>query len=374
MKGDVVLLTGLPSFLARELCEQILRAEPQTRLHAVVPSSAAAEVEAFLEGLPEDQRRRVNIVEGDPAAMDLGLSGSEFRALGAEVERIHHAAEATYRGVDRRTAETVNVGGVREILELASACRKLRCLVHHSTARVAGDRTGVVREDDLQRGQKFPSVVEETKARGEKLVRAAMGRVPAAVVRPSIIVGDSRTGEVDRFDGPYLLIVLILTSPPDLALPLPGRGDVALHLVPVDYVVRAAHAIGRSPKAPGRTFHLVDPAPLTARRVFELVARAGGRPDPRGTIPANLTKALLRTPGLERLAQRPRAFLEAMVTDVTYSAANTQEVLGDVSSGGDPITCPPLEGYVDKLVEFVERRLKEKRAKKSTVEIDDPLV
>ena len=147
---------------------------------------------------------------------------------------------------------------------------------------------------------------------------------------------------------------------------LPGRPDSALHLVPVDYYVRAACAIGRDSRAPGRTFHVGDPAPLTARRVFDLVAAAGGRQNPRGFIPANLTKALLRTPGIDRLAKSPRAFLDALGTPVSYSFANTGELLADTD-----IRCPPLESYVEGLVEYVQHRLREKRARDA--EVDDPL-
>ena len=220
----------------------------------------------------------------------------------------------SYLGVDRATAEHVNVDGAHEILEFAAACSSLKCLVHHSTALVSGDRTGLVAEEELKEGQRFRNVVEETKARAEKLMRAAMPTVPIAVVRPSIVVGDSQTGEIDRFDGPYLLILLIVTSPADIALPLPGRGDVAAEPRP-GRLRRARRPRDRArPALPRRTFHVVDPAPLTARRVFELVALAGGRRMPRGFIPANLTKALLRTPGLERFAKSPRAFLDALAT------------------------------------------------------------
>jgi len=200
-------------------------------------------------------------------------------------------------------------------------------------------------------------------------MRAAMPRVPIAVVRPSIIIGDSRTGEVDRFDGPYLLVLLIVTSPPDFALPLLGTGDAPLNLVPIDFVARAAWTIGRDPRAVGKTFHLVDPAPLSMRRVFEVVARAGGRRMPRGSIPANLAKALLRTPGLERFAKSPRAFLDTLVTSVSYDARNAEQILA-----GAGVACPPFESYADKIVEYVQLRVRERRAKKAALEIDDPLV
>jgi thioester reductase-like protein len=367
---EVVLLTGLPSFAARTTCEEIVRASKSTLVFALVRAKFEAEARDFLDALPLDQRSRVQLVEGDAAAMDLGLSGIELKQLASEVDRIHHVAGVSYLGVDRETAEHVNVGGAREILEFAAACSSLKCLIHHSSALVSGDRTGVVLEDELKMGQRFRNVVEETRARAEKLGKNAMARVPITVVRPSTIVGDSRTGEVDRFDGPYLLFLLVVTSPPDLALPLPGRGDEPLNLVPIDWVARAAVAIGRDPRARGRTFHLVDSQPLAARRVFELVARAGGRRGPRGSIPANLARAVLRAPGIDRIAKSPRVVIEALTTPVAYDARNADELLGLL--GVD--ACPPLETYVDKLVAHLQERVRQRReTKRPSAEVEDPL-
>jgi thioester reductase-like protein len=369
---DVVLLTGLPSQLARAVALEIVRTDPRAHIEAVVRSKFVEDARATLDELPAEQRRRVHVVEGDAAAIDLGLAGAEFKGLAREVTRIHHCAQVSYLGVDRKTAEHVNVAGAQEAIEFAQCCEKLECLVFHSTALVSGDRRGVVLEEDLKAGQSFRNVVEETKARAEKVVRSAMGRLPIAVVRPATIVGDSRTGEVDRFDGPYLVILLVVTSPPDIALPLPGRGDEPLNLVPIDWVARASVALGRDPRSRGRTFHLVDPQPLTARRVFELAARAGGRRGPRGSIPANLAKAVLRAPGIDRIAKSPRAFLETLTTSVTYDARNADELLPLL----DVPACPPLESYVDKLVEYVQERVRQRRAAKKAeldLEIDDPL-
>jgi len=368
---EVVLLTGFPSFHARRLLEELLRPDRGDRgstfVHAVVQTNSLPRARDALDALPFEQRSRVNLLEGDAAAMDLGLSGSELRTLTREVDRIHHAAQISYLGADRKVAEHVNVDAVREVLELARMCPSLKCLVAHSTTQVAGDRHGVVLEAELKVGQGFHNVVEETRARGERMLRAAMDQVPIAVLRPSIVVGDSTTGEIDRFDGPYLLVVLILTAPPDFALPLPGRGDAPLPLVPVDYVAKAACAIGRDARAPGRTFHLVDPAPLPARRVFELVAQMGGRRSPRGFIPANVTRALLRAPGLERFARSPRGLLQTLGADVSFDAQNTAEILR-----GTDIRCPRIETYIGRLVEYVQLRLREKRAK-SEREVVDPL-
>ena len=197
-----------------------------------------------------------------------------------------------------------------------------------------------------------------------------MGRMPVAVVRPTNVVGDSESGSIDRMDGPYLMILLILAAPADVAIPLPGRGDQPLHLVPIDYVTRAAHAIGRDARAPGKTFHITDPHPLTAKRVFELVAHASGRRSPRGFLPANLTKALLHTPGLERFAKSPRTFVDQLLTPVTFDTHNTDAVLE-----GSRIVCPPFETYVDKLVTFARERVRERREQRRSpeAEVADPL-
>src|SRR5262245_5519358 len=152
---EVVLLTGFPSFGARKMCAELLRGPERTLVHAVVRGKFAEEARAALDELPLEQRSRVEVLEGDAASMDLGLSGKEFRDLTAHVDRIHHCASVSYLGVDRETAEQVNIGGTREILELASACPGLKCLVFHSTAAVSGDRTGLVLEDELNKGQSF---------------------------------------------------------------------------------------------------------------------------------------------------------------------------------------------------------------------------
>ncbi len=353
---EVTLVTGFPNFRARKMVEYLLATEPRSLVYLVVRKALENEASAALARLPKGQRERVVIIEGDAAAMDLGLSGAEYRTLGAEVDRVHHLAQITYPGVPRETTEATNIGAMREVIELGRCCTNMRSIVVHSTALVSGNREGLVLEDDLNAGQAFRTPVEETLARAERLARSALPELPIVVLRPTWIVGDSTTGEIERFDGFYLLVLLLVTSPQDLPVPLPTRGDALLHLVPIDYVVRAAHFIGRHPKAIGRTFHLADPRPLTVRRVFELVAASGGKRLPGGFIPTRVTKALLSAPGLGLLAKSPRAFVDMLATPVRYDTRNSAELLHD--SG---IVCPPFESYVDTLVAHVRGRVQERR-------------
>ena len=372
---SVLLVTGYPSLHARRMIEQIITTEPRSLVYTLkspeTPETALDPAPPELQ-LSAEQRARVVFLEGTPHAMDLGLSGAEFRQLTREVDRIHHLAHVGSSAVDRGTAHTINVVGAAEILEFSRAASQLACLVFHSTAHVSGDRTGVVHEEDLDRGQSFRSDADETRMRAEVRIRRAMREVPIAVVRPTTIVGDTGAGESDRLEGIYLLVLLVVATPAEIAIPFPGRGDTPLNIVPLEYAIRAAHAIGRHPSAPGRTFHLADPNPLSARSAFELVTHAGGRRTAKGSIPSNLAKALLRTPGIDRFARSPKAFVEQLTSNVRYDTRNTDQVIG--SAG---ITCPPFESYVDDLVNVVREHVKARQRRRESVvdevEIDDPL-
>src|SRR5512132_2497018 len=131
----VLLVTGYPSLHARRMIEQIITTEPRSLVYVLVPPppppAEPAEVPA---GSPElqlsaEQQARVVFIEGSAHAMDLGLSGAEFRQLTREVDRIQHLAHVGSSAVDARTAHTVNVVGAAEILEFARAAPQLACLV-----------------------------------------------------------------------------------------------------------------------------------------------------------------------------------------------------------------------------------------------------
>jgi thioester reductase-like protein len=366
---SVIAITGFPaSFLAVRITQRALLDSPEHRIRCIVRSRFIDRARAMLTDLGvEGAEDRVTLLEGDSAAMDLGLSGAEFAALAREVDVIHHCAAVTYLGTEKKAARRTNIGGAREVLELATAADHLERLVHWSTALVSGKRSGYVLESEASDVAGFRNHVEESRYRAERLIREAASRIPTTVLRPADVVGDSRTGEIDRFEGVYLLLMLMLNSPPDLRLPIPGRGDVPLNLVPIDYVVEAGYAIAKNASTVGKTFHLVDPDPLTARKVFELMATAAGRPLPRAFVPTNLATAILRTPGVDRFSHVPRAFLQQLSTEVVYDDRNTRAALA-----GTGIECPAFEAYVDVLVRYVRERREERRSTRPTESGEHP--
>lgn len=362
----VTLVTGFPQYTTRRVIIELARAAPQARLTLLVPERALPRAQRLIEGLPGD-RERYEVLEGDVRKMDLGLSGREFNTLASEVSVIHHMASVFHLGVDRSVAEDLNVRGTEEVLELARCAEHFDRLVYYSTVGVSGDYQGVWTEDDLDRGQRFGNHYEETKFRMEKLLRGVQD-LPLTVIRSSVIVGDSQTGEIDRFDGPYQLMLLFIALPLDLGLPLPGRASRYINLIPVDYFAHAACVLSLHPDTVGRTFHVVDPDPLTMARVFELVAMASEKKVPSGYIPAPLTRALMRTPGLERFADSPVAALDLFTADVVYASSGAQALLREAG-----VPCPRFPDYVENLVSFLRQKIEKESKSRGEEEVYDPL-
>jgi dephospho-CoA kinase len=357
------LVTGFPAFTAKRMIAELAAREPETKLYVLARDRFAPDADKLIA----DLRANAEVLVGDVCDMDLGLSSAEYHALSRELTWLHHLAGIYFMGVDAETARRVNVGGTRNVLELARDAGRLERVVHWSTAMVSGKRGGTVYEDDLDAGQKFHNGYERTKYEAEQLVRAAMRQLPITVMRPSVIVGDSATGEIDKLDGPYYLMVLIATNASGMSLPILGRGDAPLHLVPIDYVVQAAWHAARSSGSAGKTFHLVDPNPQTARAVFEGVAAHANTAIPRGSIPRPLARAVLRTPGLARLGRGPLAFLDLLDHDVHYDQSNTAQALT-----GTTVRCPALADYLPALVDHVLEVVRG-RALDELDEISDPL-
>ncbi|HEX5057971.1 MAG TPA: dephospho-CoA kinase [Kofleriaceae bacterium] len=363
---EVALVTGFPAFTARRMIAKLLEKEPDTKLYVLARDKFAPEADHLLETLKAGDRAEVLV--GDVCDMDLGLSSVEYRALSKELTWIHHLAGIYFMGVDEVTMRRVNVGGTRTVLDLARDAGRLERLVHWSTTTVSGGRGGTVYEEDLEAGQKFHNGYERTKFEAERLVRNAMRQLPVTVLRPSIIVGDSTTGEIDRLDGPYYLMVLIATNASGLRLPILGRGDSPLHLVPIDYVIEAAWQVAHSRGAAGKTFHLVDPQPLSARDVFEGVAAHAKTEKPRGSIPRPLARAVLKTPGLARLGRGPLTFLDMIDHMVHYDQTNTAHALA-----GTTIRCPSLVDYLPVLVQHVLDVARAPATPEQLDEVADPL-
>lgn len=356
------LITGFPERqLARHLVHALSKEETQA-IYCVVLESHLRRAEAFIARLPEAARKRVSILLGDAKAIDLGLSGEEFRKLSSELEVIHHCASVTDPAGTREEAKG-NVKATAELLELAESSPRLKRLVCWFSTTVSGKREGFVREDELSADAGFRNVIEESLFAAERMVREVSGRLPVLILRPSMIVGHQLDEAEEELQGPYLLLRFLLSTPEDFRIPGPSRGSVRISTVPVDYVVKAGLFIAADDRAVGKTFHIVDPKPVTVQHAFELFTQATGRPSPKEPGPLGLAASLMLAPGKQRLTHTTRAFLDLLRTDVIYDDSHTRALLQDAQ-----IVCPALEDYVDAMVEEARGAMKaEDEAAQSSV-------
>jgi thioester reductase-like protein len=355
-------ITGFPGFIGRQLAEHLLAEKPQIKLTLLVQTRFIAEYEKRFK----KSKDRIELLSGDVADIHLGLSRAEYERVCGETTTIFHLAALSHYSVNLDRARRVNVEGTRNVLDLAADCTQLRRLVHFSTALVSGDRTGVIAEDELDQGQSFRNVYERTKFEAEKLVEKSKARLPITIIRPSTVVGHSATGEIDRFDGPYALAMMLVGSPVAIPLPLPGNAAAPLNVVPVDFVVRAAAELSELKEAEGKTVHLVDPNPMSARRVYDLIADKSKKKLTRFSLPVKATELLLRIPGLESRSRQHRAAIQSVNHLALYNCRTASDLLEP--SG---ISCPPLHSYLETLMQFAQSAWKTQHERRESV--DDPL-
>jgi thioester reductase-like protein len=339
-----VFVTGFPARQPAVHLVRELATDDERTVCCLVTEGRQERALELLDALPASSRERVSLWVGDPRSMDLGLSGEEFAVLAEGVEVIHHCASVTDPAGTQEEAAG-NVRATAEILELAEAAPRLKRLVCWSSATVSGNREGFVKETDLDDEMGFRNPIEESLYRVERMLHESAEELPIVVLRPALLVGDSATGEVEDLNGLYLLIRFLLAAPEDYRIPTPSRTGVRISTVPVDYAVKAGLRISADEQSIGRTFHIVDPKPVTVQHALRLFAEATGRPAPRDHDPLNLATALMRAPGLQRFRNTTRAFLDHLKTDVIYDDRNTRELLA-----GTGIQCPALESYVEVMV------------------------
>jgi thioester reductase-like protein len=342
--GETILVTGFPGFHARKLALHLLAVEPEVRLVLLLRASESERSAECLSRLEPSERERVQELTGDPAALDFGLSGARYLELAASVQRVYHFA-SVLEAKRRTEAATHNIACAREVLEFAQAARELRGLILLSSVTVCGTRTGLIREDELSCGQTFRRRLDESLATVEAMC-ARRSDLSQIVLRPAQIVGDSQTGDIDSPGFPYPWLAFVARGPSELVVPVPHRPEAPVQIVPIDFVVRAAHFLGTRPEAYGKRYHLVDSEPPTLKEFLQLAAQACGKHLAQSFNPGAFTRGLAAKPGLRMLTQGARGLIDLFVGSPSFDAGNADQLL---RAGG--ITCPPVASYLSSLLE-----------------------
>lgn len=250
--GSFVFVTGATGTIGRPLIGR-LAATP-----SVAGVVALTHVAAFGAGDPS-----VRVVTGDITKDErLGLTPADAEAVSSSVTAIVHAAANTRFDASLPEARAANLDGTRNVLAFARRCPHLDRLIALSTTHVAGRRTGIILEDDLEHDAGFVNNYEATKYEAERELRAAMRDLPIAVARISTVTGDSGSGAIAKKGAIHQAVRFMYAS---LAPMVPGCEDSPVDFIALDHAVRAIAWLATGGFAAGATWHLcagVDTVPF----------------------------------------------------------------------------------------------------------------
>jgi short-subunit dehydrogenase len=359
------LVTGATGFIGRNLVERLLQREGT--IYALVRAGSRGRLEELRTGWGADGARVVP-VSGDLTQPGLAISEEDLVLMRGEIEHFFHLAAIYDITAGAEAQQVANVEGTRHAIELAGAL-EAGCFHHVSSIAAAGLYRGVWTEDMFDEAEKLDNnPYFRTKHEAERLVREDSVR-PWRVYRPGLVVGDSRTGAIDKIDGPYYFFKSLQRARKVLPawLPTVGVEGGEINIVPVDFVANAIDHIAHEPGLDGRAFHLTDPNPRRAGQVVNAFAKAADAPRMQWRAGTDVTEpatgavrsALKLLPGSKRAVSAvlgelglPASVLTYLDYPTRFDSTATQEVLA-----GSGIDVPPLESYATRIWDYWERNL-----------------
>jgi NAD(P)-dependent dehydrogenase (short-subunit alcohol dehydrogenase family) len=357
-------VTGATGFIGRYLVENLLRRGRP--VYVLVRKGSEKKLAAMRKRWGADERQLIG-VEGDLAKPGLGVAAADLRKLKGKIDHLFHLAAIYDLKASAEEQQIANVEGTRNTVRFAEAVQA-GCFHHVSSIAAAGLYEGTFREDMFDEAEELEHPYFRTKHDSEGVVRRECKR-PFRIYRPGFVVGHSKTGEIDKIDGPYYFFKT-LQKLRDLLppwMPMIGVEGGRLNIVPVDFVADALDHLAHKKGLDGRCFHLTDSEPHRIGEVLNIFARVGHAPQMTMRVNAKMF-GFIPAPilyGLGSLAPVKRA-IKVVLTDLgiprdVFQFINwpTRYDNRDATKAlkGSGIEVPPLESYAAKLWDYWERNL-----------------
>jgi thioester reductase-like protein len=359
-----IFLTGGTGLVGGHLLPKLALADPKAQITLLIRAASEKEAQARLRAIWQEWASsnearimpdRIRALRGDVTLPQLGLGGPAFKDLTVSVTHILHAAATVKFNLPLEEARMINCHGTQQVIDLAhQAIRaKLQHVACLSTAYVCGNRTGLIREEDLDCGQRFRNTYEQAKFESEIFLRAHQSNLPLTIVRPSIIVGDSQTGKTTSFNVLYYPLKLFYQG---LLPVIPGDPTTRLDVVSVDYVADAICHILLSPKHSGKTYHLVSGSArsnstkeIAERAVAYLNRMNSQKFKPPRFISLDVYQSLrpMAPPTVQEVMNKLDFYLPYLAQQHDFADAQTQKALA-----GTKIAAQPLLNYLEKTLAY----------------------
>ncbi|MBI9074874.1 MAG: SDR family oxidoreductase [Desulfatibacillum sp.] len=358
-------VTGGTGFIGRFLIRNLL--QRKGTIYVLVRRESKGKLDKYKDFWGPGAAR-VKPIVGDLSKGKLGVSASNITKLKGKVDHFFHLAAIYDMTLDDDILqEKININGTRQAVSLANQL-DAKCFHHMSSIAAAGLFKGFWREDMFEEAEGLNHPYFSTKHHSEGVVRKE-SKIPFRIYRPSIVVGHSKTGEMDKVDGPYYFFKFIQKVRNSIPrwVPLVGVEGARINIVPVDYVVDAMDHIAHKPDLDGKCFHLTDPKPFRVGVVLNLLARAAHAPNFTMRIDAAMLKfipkgvvdAVMNLPPTQRIIHSILEDLAIPGHVMSYLDYPTEfdcrDTLKELKGTG--IKCPKLDDYAWVLWDYWERHL-----------------
>jgi thioester reductase-like protein len=359
-------MTGGTGLVGKNLIPRLLCTFPNSTITLLVRGEDEDEAQERTQTIARDIAGEFNIPDaveriegmlGDVGLDHCGLSQRQRDRIVAEATHIVHGAATIRFDHPLEEARALNCGGTRRLLAIAHMCAekgKLERFVYLGSSSVSGQRGGHIYEDELEMGQKFFNTYEQSKNESERIVRNNFDKIPCTVFRPSIIIGDSRTGKTSTFNVIYIPLRLVQKG---LLTYVPGTRDTLMDLVPIDWVDDAMAYILAQEESVGKVFHITA-GPDRAARLDEVVVAAVRYFDKHTPLKHPRTMEFISKEEYEkrRAAMRGRedALMSQLDTLLPYVTVNRlfDSTNADKLLEGSGIEFPLFKNYSDKIFEY----------------------
>jgi thioester reductase-like protein len=351
---ETVFITGFPGFIGGRLIKRL--ANSSTQFFLLVQSQFLEKAMKDVEKLSTETNTPLEnfcILKGDITEESLGMSSEDLLAAQEETTQIFHLAAAYDLSVKKEIAFKVNVDGTKNVNSFAKTVSNLKRYNYISTCYVAGKRTGKILETELEHQAGFRNFYEETKYLAEIEVENLKSSLPITIFRPSVVCGDSKTGETAKYDGVYYVINYLKKFPSVFGLVNVGNNKVRINLVPVDFVVESLVVLSKDSRLIGKTVALADPNPLTCGDLCDEIASALGGRKSIIAFPMKLMEKILLLPFSPVISGLPHSGVPYFHRSMEFDTS-----LASLSLAKYSISVPRFSDYVGNVIKFVKKNPK----------------
>lgn len=343
-----ILLTGSTGFLGAYLLDELLE-KTTANIYCLVrcsdPEAGKQRLKSNLEFYllwKEKFSDRIIPVVGDLSQPMLGLSQKQFSQLAEKLDVIYHNGALVNSFYPYSQLKATNVKGTEEIIRLASKTQTKP--VHFvSTDAVffspAYSSDCKIKETELSKLDFIKGGYKQSKAVAEHSIKIAQDRgMPGCIYRTSRTTGHSKTGitgNLKDFSWSVIKVCIQLGKYPD--------SETMQYMVTVDYVSEAIVYLSMQENLYGKTFHLLNPQPITWKQLMKNIINLGYKMEKIGIEEwLRELKKYASSSGQKELSFLSRMLGSSQIklfsNKPQFDTSNTIAALTNTS-----ITCPPLD-------------------------------